>query len=105
MITSGEGKTKVYLEKYTLGEDLLIVISGGDKSHIGSSVICTPGGRTRVLTLDNHKDHLVLEPIAKAACEKYQKVVAAVGGIHINDASEEEIDEVVENCKRLEECI
>ena len=101
MITSGEGKYKVFLEKKELGDDLIYILGGGEKSHVGGAVICKPDEKPHVLTYDKHHDHIVLTPIAKAACKKYDKTVIAIGGIHIDNAKKKEIDQIVKNCKSL----
>ena len=44
---------------------------------------------------------MVLQPIAEAACKKYNKKVVAVGGVHVDNASQEEIGLLVDNCKEL----
>ncbi len=105
MITSGNGRTKVWLKKEKVDDDLVLIVGGGEKPHIGATVLCVPGGKTQILKYGKHKDHIVLKPLAEKACKKYKKVVVAVGGIHINNASKQEIDEIIDNCKRLEECI
>ena len=105
MITSGEGKYKVFLEKHQLDDDLIYFLGGGEQSHIGGVVICEPGKNSNVIRLGTHYDYVVLTPIAEAACEKYNKTIVAVGGIHIDDASKEEIKKIVENCKELIKCI
>lgn len=105
MITSGEEKYKVFLEKHVLGEDLIYVLGGGEKSHIGGIVICEPGKKPRTVKFEDHYDHIVLEPIAEHACKKYNKKVVAIGGVHVDNASKEEIDILVKNCKELLKCI
>ena len=44
---------------------------------------------------------MVLEPIALKASKKYNKKVAAIGGVHVDNASKEEIEILVRNCKDL----
>jgi hypothetical protein len=105
MITSGEGKYKVFIKKKELGDDLIFILGGGEKSHIGGAVICQPGQKPYVLTYQNHHDHIVLTPIAETACKKYNKTVIAIGGIHIDKATSEEIQIIVKNCKELIKCI
>jgi len=105
MITSGEGKYKVFLEEKKIDADLIYILSGGEKSHIGGVVICEPGKKTQVIALEGHYDHIVLQPIAEAACKKYNTKVVAIGGIHVDNASKEEIDILVNNCKELVKCI
>jgi len=101
MITSGEGKTKVWLKKEELEDDLIFIVGGGEKSHIGAAVLCVPGNKCQVLKYGTHKDHIVLKPIAERACEKYKKIVLTLGGIHIKNASDKEIKEVIKNCEDL----
>jgi len=105
MITSGKGRYKVFLEKKDLSDDLVYILGGGEKSHIGGAVICKPGQKPHVLSIGTHHDYIVLTTIAKRACKKYNKTVVAVGGIHIDNATKEEIGILVKNCKELEKCI
>jgi len=105
MITSGEGKYRVFLEKKMLDDDIVYILGGGERSHVGCVVVCEPGCKPRVIRLGTHHDHVVLTPIAEAGCKKYNKTVVAVGGIHIDNASKEEIKKIVDNCKELIECI
>ena len=105
MITSGEGKYKVFLEEKKLDDDLLYILGGGEKSHIGGVVICEPGKTPQVIKLEGHYDYVVLKPIAEEACKKFNKKVIVIGGIHIDNASKQEINIIVENCKELVKCI
>jgi hypothetical protein len=105
MITSGEGKYKVFLEEKKLDDDLVYILGGGERSHIGGVVICEPGKKSQVIRFENHYDHIVLEPIAEAACKKYNTKVVAIGGVHVDNASKEEIELLVNNCKELVKCI
>ena len=105
MITSGEGKYKVWLEEKKIGDDILYILGGGERTHIGGMVVCEPDKEPQVIRLEGHYDDIVLMPICKAACKKYNTKVVAVGGIHVDNASQEEIDILVENCKELVKCI
>jgi len=105
MITSGEGKYKVWLEQKKIDDDLIYILGGGEKSHIGGVVICEPGKPTNVIRLEGHYDDIVLQPIAEKACGKYKTTVVALGGVHVDNATEEEINTLVENCKELVKCI
>lgn len=105
MITSGEGKYKVFLEKKKLDDDLVYILGGGEKSHIGGVVVCEPGKKPQEIRLKGHYDDIVLKPIAEAACKKYNKKVVAIGGVHVDNATKEEIELLVNNCKELVKCI
>jgi hypothetical protein len=105
MITSGEGKYTVFLKKKKIDDDLLYIVGGGEQSHIGGVVVCEPGKKTHIVRLEGHYDYLVLKPIAEAACKKFKKRVAVLGGIHIDNATKDEIDLLVKNCNELVKCI
>jgi len=105
MITSGEGKYQVTLEPIKIGNDLLLILKGGQKPHIGGIVICESNKKPQVIKLGSHYDHIVLEPLAIIACEKYGVTVTAVGGIHIDNATKEEIEFIVDNCNKLHDKI
>jgi hypothetical protein len=101
MITSGKGKYKVFLEERKLDDDIIYILGGGEKSHIGGVVICEPGKKSQIIRLEGHYDDIVLKSIAENACKKYKTKVVAVGGVHVDNASKEEIDLLVKNCKEL----
>ena len=105
MISLGEGKYKVWLKQKNIGNDKIYIIGGGEKSHIGGIVICEPGKKSNVIRLENHYDHILLKPIAERACRKYNVKVVAIGGIHIDNASKDEIDIILENCRGFLKCI
>lgn len=101
MITSGEGKYKVWLEKKDIGTDLLFILGGGEKTHIGGIVFCEPEKATKVISIGNHYDDIVLKTIVETACKKYKTKVVAIGGVHIDNATKDEIKLLVKNCNDL----
>lgn len=101
MITSGRGKYKVWLQRHDICDDIVFFLGGGERSHIGGVVIAEPGKKINAIRLTGHYDDIVLQPIAETACKKYSKKVVAVGGVHVDNATKQEIDILIENCKRL----
>ena len=101
MNTSGRGKYKVWLQRHDIGDDIVFFLGGGERSHIGGVVIAEPGKKIKAIRLTGHYDDIVLQPIAEAACKKYKKKVVAIGGVHVDNATKEEINLLVENCKKL----
>jgi hypothetical protein len=101
MITSGRGKYKVWLSSHRIGDDLVLFLGGGERSHVGGVVIAEPGKKVKVMRLTGHFDDIVLKPIAETACRKYKMKVIAVGGVHVDDATKEEINLLVKNCEKL----
>lgn len=105
MITAGEGKYRVWLVEENLSDERIYILGGGEKPHIGGIVIKEPQKESNIIKFEGHYDHMVLQPIAEVACQKYNIKVVAIGGVHVDDASQEEIDLLVKNCKELAECI
>lgn len=105
MITSGEGKYRVFLEEKKIGADLIYILGGGERPHIGGLVICEPNKEPETIRLEGHFDDIVLKPIAEAACKKYKTKVVVIGGVHVDNATQEEIDLLVKNCKEFVKCI
>ncbi|MGD2250178.1 MAG: hypothetical protein PVF58_17385 [Candidatus Methanofastidiosia archaeon] len=105
MITSGEGKYTVWLKQEKIGKDRVYLVGGGETPHVGGCVIVEPGNKAYIVKLGSHYDHVVLQPIAEEASKKYEVTAVALGGIHIDNATKEEIDILVYNCKELIKCI
>jgi hypothetical protein len=101
MITSGRGKYKVWLQRHDIGDDIVFFLGGGERSHIGGIVIAEPGKKGKAIRLSGHYDDIVLQPIAEEGCKKYKRKVVAVGGVHVDNATTQEINLLVENCKKL----
>ena len=91
----------MWLRRYEIGDDLVFFLGGGERSHVGGIVVCEPGKKAHVVRLAGHYDDIVLKPIAEAACKKYKTTVVAVGGVHVDHATKQEINRLVENCKNL----
>ena len=105
MITSGEGKYKVWLKKYNIGEDKIYILEGGEKPHIGGLVICEPDNKIKVIKFKNHYDYIVLKIISEEVLKKINTKTIVTGGIHIDNATKKEIDIIIDNCRRLAKCI
>ena len=74
-----------------VGEDLVIVIGGGEQPHVGCAVLARPVRRrsgggwspsTSVLTIPPHKEEAIARPIAEELVSKLGRVVVATAGVH-----------------------
>ena len=99
MITAGEGCYSVRLESYSIGKDRLIVITGGEEEHIGSATLIEAKGHLQSMIKKGHQDHVVSEKMAKMIYDKMGEDLLVVCGIHIDDASKEEIEILVRNAQ------
>lgn len=95
-----------------MGEDYLVRIEGG-VSHIGTCVMAQPYRKDgtvhatlSVLNRISHKDDLVASLYAKALCEKTERCVVCVCGIHYNDYNEQTLQQVMDWVQTdLQQCL
>lgn len=94
-----------------VGEDYAILLYGGEKPHIGCTVLAVPrpsldgsgkiSSTASVLNVTGHKDEVLCRYLAeKTAAEKHAVTVCA-GGVHTDALTEEQISEIVEAVKEL----
>ena len=95
-------KYNIEIKSTSLGEDLILMVGGGDTPHIGGIAVAVPYKETASVSyysVPGHKDTVLASPMALKAAKKLRKTVVVVLGIHVDDASEEEIREI---CERVE---
>lgn len=98
---AGEGKHRVWLTSHEVGHDLIYHLGGGHLPHVGGVVLKVPGEKLQTLTFGSHHDLEVLSPIAEAACAKHGRLVVVTGGVHVDDATSQDIELLVANCREL----
>ncbi|VVB98733.1 Uncharacterised protein [uncultured archaeon] len=102
MISAGKGKYRVWLRKIRQGGDMILLLGGGKRPHIGAIVVSEKGKKTKVFVKKGHLDHKVTKTIAQKAAKKMNKTVVCVAGIHIDNATKEDIKKLVKNCREIE---
>lgn len=81
-----------------VGDDWHLRISGGDTPHIGALSLAwleEDNIIVKSLVRPSHKDHIVGEVFAKVLAESTKCTVAVEAGIHFEQLSKDEIEEVV----------
>lgn len=96
------------IEIKLIGNDILILLSGGDKPHIGCAVLAIPRPSLRdktkisctssVLNVTGHKDEKICRYVAETFCKKYNSVTVCTGGFHVDNLTDEQIQEVINAC-------
>ncbi len=98
-----EAYKRVRLEALTvrMGDDLCIVITGGDQPHLGAVALAQArpsledkskiSASTSVLTVLGHKEDLLARTAAQTLAAAINKTVVVCCGIHVNAISEDEI--------------
>lgn len=95
---------KLYLEVKEIGDDLLLVVSGG-KAHIGCVAVAIPrpslrenGGSSctsSVFNLTGHKDEEICRRLAEAYCKMTGKIAVCTGGVHVGHMQPSQIQELI----------
>ena len=102
-VTEGRDRTEIRLELRPVGRDLLLLITGGE-AHVGAAAIAAPGadpgeGEVHVAVLPPHKEGPLARECAALLSEAAGCTVCAVGGIHQDDITREEIAEILANVR------
>ena len=104
--------TKIVISKKFLGDDILIVVEGGEKPHIGTTVLAVPrpsltgdgtvSTTSSVLNVTGHKDESICRILAEKASKKYGVTAVCIGGFHIDDINTGQIKEVVDAIQKFD---
>ena len=94
-LIQGTGKTALNYELTPVGNDWLILLTGGD-AHIGCTAI-GDDGRLCSYTPQSHKDDALAIPLAKKVSQTFHSVCTVVAGFHLDEITREEIAEVIAN--------
>lgn len=103
-ISQGAGITQVYVQACFLGSDLTVIITAG-KAHVGAIALAVPCAHNAegvlascsVVTAPGHRDNIPAETAALKLCKALHCNVSVTAGLHIDQASKEEIMTLVDN--------
>ena len=74
---------------------------GGDKSHIGAVGIVDPTGKITVKQFEGHKEGVLCQQWCEALAKIVNCPVVVTAGVHYDNASKEEILQIVRLCGEL----
>ncbi|MGQ9759158.1 MAG: prenylated flavin chaperone LpdD [Candidatus Methanomethylicaceae archaeon] len=95
----GEGRHKVWLDIIDAGHDLIVFIGGGEKPHVGAISVCTFNGSPFTISLLEHKDYIITHNASQIICKETGRNTTVLSGIHIDNASEKDIEVILRNSK------
>ena len=73
-----------------------VSLYGGDKPHIGAVGIAAPDGKITVTQFEGHKEGILCQQWCEELFKAASRPVVVSAGIHYDNASKEEILQVVE---------
>lgn len=107
---AGEGKYSVKAAATYLGEDISVAVGGGTLDHIGAVSLgvyepIRDSATISTISVFTHRDDAIASYFAKTISKDRKCTVSVSAGIHIDDATEDDIAILKENayvcCKKL----
>ena len=103
----GEGRTRLALSVKSLGDDLVISIYNAN-AHIGAVAVGeydheAERASTSVITRRGHKDDAIALKAAYMVSRKTKKSSCVIAGVHLDDITDEEIQQFLANSDSLVE--
>ena len=97
-VSVGEERTRVELKVGLLGEDWLMLVTGG-KAHVGA-VATAVGAEIQLSVVGSHQEGPLAEICASQWSVLTGKVCVAVVGIHQDQATRNEINDIVDHVRQ-----
>jgi len=113
-VSVGEDRLKIELSAVLVDNGINIMLTGGESPHIGGVVMALPRNSLTgdgsssdnwIIPVPGHKDVEAAKPVAERICRETGLITVVVGGIHIDQAQEWELKQILENCKLATEII
>lgn len=96
----------IEIQETRIGDDIVLILAGGDKPHIGCVVQAVPrpsltndgsiSVTSSVLNLTGHKDEFLCRKLAEKRCREMGRIVVCTGGVHIENITKEQIHKLLE---------
>ena len=110
-IRTSQGEYDLEADVRSIGEDLLVVISGGQRPHIGAVAMAQPrpslkdpevtSATASVFCYVGHKEDDLAKHAAERLAASFNTRVVVTAGIHWDDLSEEGIRKVMRSSRNL----
>ena len=111
LVATKQGEYDVEAHVRSLGEDLLVAISGGEKPHIGAVAVAQPrpslkdpkvtSATASVICYVGHKEDELAKHAAETLAASFNTRVVVTAGIHWDNLSEAGIQKVIRNSRLL----
>ncbi len=103
----------LYALAFRVGEDLSVLLYGGERPHLGCTVLSVPrpsltgdgsiSSTSSVLNVVGHKDEAICRAFAERLCAGSGRTVVCSGGFHSDALRPEDIREVTDAAASLAE--
>lgn len=103
--TTGENRTRVSLSAFPMGSDLVVSIYN-ENAHLGALALAEYDHKEQrvscsLLTRLGHKDDVVAQKAAYLISKHTHQPSCVIAGIHLDNISRQEMEQILENSRRL----
>ena len=110
-VDSGEGPYQISSHSQYIGNDLHVVMTGGEQPHVGAVAVGMPdakqedGIHVALITVPGHREDVVVEKVARRLARQLGITVLVAAGMHWDEIDKKGIAQVLENSDLLTEKI
>jgi hypothetical protein len=91
-------KSLIHIHTHDMGQDLVFIVTGGT-AHIGAMATAYMSGdqivHSDVLVVPGHREGELAVELARMACCVLKRTVAVLVGIHLDQPTKQEIEDIV----------
>lgn len=108
--SAGIGRHQVAAVALATGAGITVSLTGGEWPHVGAVGLGVPRPSRRepertsasssVLTVTGHRDDALAKPLAELVASRLGQVAVLVVGLHVDDATPEDISRLTENARQ-----
>ena len=96
-IHKSKGRIEIKMDAYRMGtDDVVILISGGDRPHLGTITAGTKDQPLQTIQFQHHQEFYITEEIAVYLRKQWRGNFVICGGVHIDQISGSEINQIIE---------
>ena len=106
---------RIDIDVMEVGDELVVVVNGGDKPHVGSVAIAVPrpshkdssslSSTVSVYNFTGHKDDQIASPLAGLIARNCNRTAVVLAGVHIEGAREQDIVCLLDHMSKMNERI
>ena len=100
-LRAAHDRIEISLMAYKMGNDLCVLITGGDTPHLGALTAASPSTEPETIAFDTHKEYYVTEMAAGRLRTAFKGNVVVCCGIHLDNIKKREIAAVLELSETL----
>ncbi len=99
-VTIDRGRVRLCARLLLAGQDLVVVVTGGDAPHVGA-VSCAGEGDTQSFSFAGHRERELCAPLAEELSRELGRRVVVIAGMHWNEFDRELLAQVYEAWREM----